>query len=194
MAANDLTTIAAVKAYPGFNAADGDPASTLLARLVTAASAAIQRYTNRDIIQATYNEVRDGYGGTKMLLRQFPAQAPTLVQVDGITIAQRASPTAAGWVFDGNRVLGLSGYVFTRGISNVVVAYTAGWPLGSVPADIEQACIELVVQFFRNRTRIGDQSLTVAAGSGHETVAYLMRSMTPTTKAMLDQFRDVCPC
>ena len=190
MAANDLTTAAKVKEHLSYTSADADP---LLARLVTAASSAIQRYTNRDIVQTAYNEVRDGTGGTRMLLRQFPAQEPTLVRVDGVTISKRTSQPGAGWVFDGIRVLSLDGYRFERGFGNVEIAYTAGWLLASMPAEIEQAAIELAALMFRQRKRIGDQSLTVSAGSGHETIAYAMSAMTPTTKLILDEFKEVAP-
>ncbi len=195
MAANDLTTIAAVKAYPDFVSGASDP---LLARLITAASSAIQRYTNRDIVQQTYNEVRDGNGGARIVLRQFPAQAPSSLIVDGVAILQQTTPLGMGWVFDGYRVLSLYGFRFSRGYSNVLITYTAGWAGPSpgpsaIPSDIEQACIELVAFFFRNRSRIGDQSLTVGAGGGHETVSYLLRAMPPTTKALLDQFKEVVP-
>lgn len=184
----DLTTRAKVKDHLGYAAADAD---ALLDRLVSAASAAIQRYTNRDIVQQAYTEVRDGLGGPRMLLRQYPAQKPTSVTVDDIAILERPSALAAGWKFDGNRVVALNGFLFTRGFSNVVITYTAGF--ATVPADIELAANELVALVFRQRGRIGDASKTVAAGSGHETVAYMMRAMTPTTKAILDQFREVVP-
>ena len=190
MAANDLTTAAKVKEHLALTASDAD---TLLARLVTAASTAIQRYTNRDIVQQSYSEWRDGYGGVRLQLRQYPAQKPTLVQIDGVTIAERASVTGSGWVFDGNRVVGLSGYSFTRGVQNILVVYTAGWAAGSIPADIELACCELVGLVFRQRKRLGDASLTVSAGGGHETVAYMLSAMPPTTKQILDQFQEVAP-
>lgn len=184
----DLTTVAKVKDHLGAVAADAD---TVLGRLVTAASVAIQRYTNRDITQQAYTEVRDGTGGVRMLLRQYPAQKPASVVVDDVAILERTTALGAGWKFDGNRVVALNGFLFTRGFSNVVIAYTAGF--ATVPADIELAANELVGLVFRQRGRIGDASKTVAAGGGHETVAYMMRAMTPATKAMLDQFREVVP-
>ncbi len=201
MAANDLTTRANVKAYAGLAA---DDANDILDRLITAASTFIQRYTNRDIVQGTYTEVRSGNGGVALVLSQFPVTAIASLVVDGIAIAPRATPTGSGYVQEqtgqrpsGRRIL-LSGYRFTKGVGNVTVQYTAGY-IGpnpgpaTIPFDIEQACIELTALAFRQRSRIGDQSKTVGAGGGHETVAYFMQAMTPATRAILDQFQDVVP-
>lgn len=186
----DLTTLSRLKTYLPV----GSDSDELLSYLISAASQAIQRYTNRDLLQATYsNEMRDGNGSTRMLLRQFPAQALTLVQIDDVTIPQRTTATGSGWTFDGYRIVGLSGYTFTKGIQNVLFSYTAGWPIASMPGDIEQACVELVGLMFRNRKHLDLDSITMSAGSGHEMVSYLKTAFTPTMKAMLDQFRDLVP-
>ena len=56
----------------------------------------------------------------------------------------------------------MRGYVFTRRAQNVVVTYTAGYD--TVPPDIAQACIELVCQRYRERTRIGEVSKALGGG------------------------------
>lgn len=188
-AANDLTTRAALKAYLGtIQTTDADP---VLDRLVTAASTAIQRYCNRDIKSAPYMETRSGNGGQMLVLRRYPVTAIASLVVDDLPIPKQTKAREPGWVLEPARTLHLYGYTFTRGPANVVVSYTAGY--ATVPADIEQAALELAALMWKQRSRIGDQSKTVSTPMGNETVAYYMQSMTPATKAILDQFKDVVP-
>ena len=82
----------------------------------------------------------------------------------------------------------LRGYVFTRRAQNVVVSYTAGYE--ATPPELAQACIELVCQRYRERSRIGEVSK--ALGNG-ETVSFSQKDMSDDIRTALSPYRAVAP-
>ena len=193
MAQGDLTTLADVKAWLQTGQTAFPPTDdALLTRLITAASQYIQTWLNRQIVQSDYIEVRDGTGGQRLQFGCFPVSAVQSVTIDGITIppAQPSGPNTgltAGYVFSPTQ-LAVRGYSFTRGAQNVVIIYTAGYPV--VPPEIGQACIELVTLRYRERTRIGEVSKSVGGG---ETVTYAQKDMSSPIMTLLQQYRLVAP-
>ena len=61
---------------------------------------------------------------------------------------------------------------------------------GYIPADLAQACFELVGEKYRMRDRIGIVSKTLG---GQETISYSQRDMHPTIKILLQQYMRVVP-
>ena len=57
-----------------------------------------------------------------------------------------------------------------------------------VPASVEQACIEIVAERYRYKSRIGQSSSTLG---GQETAAYDLSGITKAIKLMLDPYRLV---
>src|SRR5579862_5561534 len=158
MAFGDLCALADVKTWlQTGQTAFPNTDDALLTRLITAASQFIQSWLNRQIAPGDWQEVRDGSGGQRLAFANFPVTAVLSVSIDGleITPAPEDGGYGAGYVFSPTE-LALRGYLFTRRAQNVIVTYTAGYP--SVPPDIAQACIELVCQRYRERTRIGEVS------------------------------------
>ena len=103
--------------------------------------------------------MRDGQNMPQMLLNNYPVTAVQSLTVQGLQIQPRppygpdvTSANFGGYVFDSKRIM-LSGYRFPRGFQNVVVQYTAGY--ASTPHDIEQACIDIIGDWFKYRERIG---------------------------------------
>ena len=194
MAYGDLTTLADVKAWLQVGA-NPFPATddALLARLITAASRFIETWLNRQILSADWLEIRDGGGGRRLAFANFPVSAVLSLTIDGLSITPAPAPAnvaggfAAGYTFTATE-LALRGYVFTRRPHNVVVTYTAGYP--SVPADIAQACIELVCQRYRERSRIGEVSKALGGG---ETVTYSQKDLSDDVKTILSQYRAAAP-
>jgi hypothetical protein len=188
MAFGDLTTLADVKAWlqTGHNAFpvtdDG-----LLTRLITAASQYIQSWLSRTIALAGYAEVRDGTGGESLQFACFPVVEVQSLTIGGQTIPRAASTQSAGYVFSPTQLF-VRGYSFNRGVQNVAFFYTAGY--SSIPADIAQACIELVALRYRERTRIGEVSKSLG---GAETVTYAQKDMSDAIKTLLQQYRMVIP-
>lgn len=190
MAFSDLCQLADVTAWlqtgqNPFPATD----DALLTRLITAASQFIENWLNRQIAIGDWSEVRDGNGGQRMVFANFPVSAVLSLSIDGIAIppAPGGGAGGVGYVFSPTE-LALRGYVFTRRAQNVAVTYTAGYP--SVPPDIAQACIDLVAERYRARTRIGEVSKAMMSG---ETVTFSQTDMSDSVRTLLMQYRVVAP-
>jgi hypothetical protein len=76
-------------------------------------------------------------------------------------------------------------YTFDPSDAGSLIAITYGY----VPAEIEQACIDLVGRKYRERDRIG----LASKGLAGETTAFSQSDLSADTKAMLNQFRKVVP-
>ena len=190
MAFGDLTTLADVKAWlqVGQNPFP-DTDDALLSRLITAASGFIESWLGRQIGSADWLEVRDGTGGQQLAFANFPVSAVLSLSIDGIDIppAPGDGGFGAGYSFTPTE-LALRGYVFTRRAQNVMVTYTAGY--AATPPDIAQACIELVCQRYRERSRIGEVSKALTSG---ETIRYSQQDMSDDIKTLLSQYRVAAP-
>ncbi|MEC4591617.1 hypothetical protein VPG91_11515 [Nitrospirillum amazonense] len=187
MALPDFTDLATVKAWfsPPLTSATDD---VLLARLITAESAFMRSWLNRDISQATYTDTLDGPGRAVVILPQYPVTAVSAVAIDGEPLPQQPAgqPLAYGWDFDDTAVF-LIGAIFPRGRRRVTVTWTAGYP--DTPADIAQACVELVALRYRERDRIG----LVSKAMGGETTAFVQRDMPASVATILSQYKRVSP-
>ena len=179
----DLTTLANTKAWLGIQATDDD---TLLSRLIASASEFIQTWLNRSFASQDYNEVRDGTGGCRMVFADYPVTAVSSVVVNGRAIPRAQLYGDPGYSFDANRII-LTGYLFSRGIGNVQLSYTAGY--SETPKEIEQACIDLVSLRFKERDRIGHQSKSLAG----ETVSFIVKDMPDSVQTILNNYRKVVP-
>ena len=178
MSAGDLTTLANVKAYiPSLGTVTTFDA--LLGRLITAASAWIKSYLNRDILATTYVETLDGTGTTALMVGQYPITALTSLVVDGRDVTADA-------VFS-RRMIRLKAGKFYAGVGNVVVNYTAGY--AAPPYDLEQACIELVAWRFRERERLGLASKSLQTGG--EVESYQTADVPASVKTILNNWRKV---
>lgn len=185
MATGDLTTLDNVKGWfsPSLTTTTDD---ALLTRLVTSASQFIQAWLGRTIAETAYTETRNGAGGTRLFLRNRPVVSVASLTVDGVAVAAAAGPGQPGYLFDDSSAY-LTGYAFTRGQQNVVIAYTAGY--AATPPELEQACIELVALRYKERDRIGQVSKNLAG----EVVSFAQKDMPADVQTLLDQYRSVVP-
>jgi hypothetical protein len=175
MAAGDLTNLNNAKDWMGLTASGDD---ALLTRLITAVSVGIQSWLNRTLASASYTETRNGTGTKRLVLSNYPVSAVASVTVDGVAVP------SYNFVFD-QYGIELAGDVFPRGTGNVVVAYTAGYT--EVPADIEQACIELVQLKYKRRLNPDVDSKT----QGGETITFASSEMPKSVKDALAQYKRV---
>ncbi|MGH6889798.1 MAG: phage head-tail connector protein [Rhizomicrobium sp.] len=268
MAIYDLCTLADVKAWLGRSDANSD---AVLASLITRTSRQIQSYLRRGLLlPRSVTELRDGTGGTTLVLRQWPVVSLASLAIGRETILPRAAPGAAGWAlepWDGvppgrAQTLSLAGHCFVRRALNVEIVYRAGYqvtaeaqtvansgatvlepygdwasdggvtyadgtPLvavtgapqagqyqltpnapgsytfnagdngaavrityGFVPADLADACIELVSERFRYLQRIGERTHSLG---GNETVSFDPTRFTPLVVSLLQPYRHVLP-
>jgi hypothetical protein len=70
MAANDLITLA--RAKQDIQSITDTSQDALLTTLITAISRAIEKYSRRDFVQTNYDELYNGTGDRRLLLRQYP--------------------------------------------------------------------------------------------------------------------------
>lgn len=151
MAVKDLITSARaaqdISSYPGA----GDPTG-LLQVLITAYSDAIEKYCRRRFVSASYDELYDGNGDRRLLLRQYPIQSVQSVRYRPVTVLkiinnnmatiQRATVqvTSTGvtltWVASGvvsaDTSSTYAGFPTIQGIANNINALGNGWSAQAV--------------------------------------------------------------
>jgi hypothetical protein len=181
----DLTTLTSVKTYLGITA---DTADAKLSPFITAVSAWIKSYLNRDILLTDYTETLNGTGGRQIMTANYPVTAITQVLVDGVDVTASA-------VSDGRRTIGLvvrpAGTsiwdipIFRRDIMNVVLKYTAGF--ATVPFDLEHVACRIVAWGYNESSRIGQISKSI----GGEVVAFSQLSIPNWAKDSLNNWKKV---
>lgn len=154
MAAYDLTTLAAVKAWLGIDSSV-TASDSLLSALITAASRWELNYLSRgNILLGTYTDYYDGagYGQQRVVLRRWPVLSISAVMLGSVVIQPGVRPTptnqnsTSGYLLDqwdgipagGMQSLDFYAYAIPRGRQNVQVTYQAGYAVlgeaGVIPA------------------------------------------------------------
>jgi hypothetical protein len=189
VAAGDLTDLPSVKAWLGITNTTSD---AQLGGLITAVSAFIPNYLNRNLLSASYVDTVQGNGRDFMLLRQGPVTAISGVAWQGTSLTTAGDPIAGtnGFYIDSDeqqRTLRLVGYCFPYRQA-VRVSYTAGY--NTAPTDIAQACIELVGSAFKRAERIDQVSKNIGEG---QVITFSMADMNATVRAILAPYAQVSP-
>lgn len=194
-----LTSVANVKAYLGITAATDD---ALIATLITRAQDRIERHCNRIFNAATFTEDIDG-GGRSLVVRNGPIQTLTSVSyvggtsvvdidLDKFTVNARAGVISlrqeefCPFFERRSRMRSPNHVTFTAGIRNYRVVYDGGFTV--IPADLEQACIELVKSAYINR-RINGDIQGESVGGGAQLTARSAEDAFQRIAYMLEPFR-----
>src|SRR5579864_8299316 len=82
MAAKDLITLS--RAYQNLQGVTSQDA--LLGVLITAASDAVEKYCRRRFVSKAYDELYNGPGDRRLLLRQYPVQSVQSVRYRPVTV------------------------------------------------------------------------------------------------------------
>lgn len=165
--ANDMTTLAEVKAYCGVQSANAD---AVLQSLLDAAAPAFAAYCNLgSFFSRSYNAMRDGTGSDRLVLANMPVTDVSSVSIDGQTIPKSVNGGAGYDFVLGGRLVFLRGYRFTMGTRNVKITYTAGFNdvgnLYPLPDDLSIACKMYVSARYRERDKLGIGSKSLAGES-----------------------------
>lgn len=181
----DLCTVADVRAYIG-----GDiptASDDLIQALITAASQYAMSFCARNFKSASYSEVYDGTGTTRLLLKQTPVTAVASVSVDGLSYSATTSSLASGFQFDDLGLFATGCSVFPYRQRCVSVAYTAGYT--TVPFDLSQAVVEMVADKYKRRANIGIQARAIA----NETITYTSGEVPKSARVVLLNYMRVVP-
>ncbi|MFX9969616.1 head-tail connector protein, partial [Acinetobacter baumannii] len=81
------TTLASFKAYAGV---EGNADDAVISSLISAYSAYVQQWLNRNILSQSYTDSFNGRDHIAQMLPQWPVTAVSAVVVDGISIPARA--------------------------------------------------------------------------------------------------------
>lgn len=173
-----LTSVAAFKEYLALKTTTDD---NLLARIIVAASGWFEGQIGRHITLGSYTDEFIGDGSVVYVPRECPAVTVTSVLVDGNTVPQALTAGADGWRL-AQGIIYLRNYSFTRG-AFVQVAYTAGF--STVPAEVEQAVIEVAADRYQYRTRVGQ----VTKSMGGESVSFVSFQVPVSVKTVIDIYR-----
>lgn len=179
MALSAFATVDQVKEYLNLKVNDDD---ALLQRLLDAASGWMRSYLNRDLNLMDYSQRFNGTGTRSMLLPDYPVVAVTSLTVDSVTLSQGA------YYVDGAVVTRTDGGTFPRGYGNVAVAWSAGY--ATVPAEVAQACIEVVAWRYKERDRVGQSQVATPMG---QNISFQTSAVPSNVKALLDNWRKVVP-
>lgn len=197
MATGDLTTSAAVRAYLKGQVPVPVDDESLIEGLITAASQLFASETGTGVLTAVVEETRNGDGGTKLFLEQYPVVSVESVSVDGEEIPERTAFGESGWVLTSGETgrLELVGYTFTEGLANVVVNYTAGYG-AEAPADVAQAVVDQAAYWYRMKDRVGISNESTQAGGsvtymGAWTAQQGKGGQTPLFQATVARYRRV---
>ena len=82
MATKDLITLS--RAYQALQGVSGQ--DTLVSALITAYSEAIEKYCRRRFVSTSYDELYNGTGDRRLLLRQYPVQLVASVRYRSVTV------------------------------------------------------------------------------------------------------------
>ncbi|BCA57687.1 hypothetical protein [Sphingomonas sp. HMP6] len=177
----DLTTLASFKAYAGVVISTDDAA---IQNLITAYSGFVRTYCNRDFSVQSYSRRFDGRNNARQTVPQYPIQSVTAVTIDAQSIAPQATFGAVGYRYDDTTVM-VDGYRFTKGNANILIAWTAGYPV--VPPDLAQAVNEVVGLRYALRDKQGWSSKALAG----ETVSLITKDMPSSVQTILKNYRAV---
>ena len=159
-AAIDLTTLAIVKDHLGISNTSQD---TRLDRLITAASEQIERFCDRKFIEVVgHVEYHNGRRSNTLLLKQWPAQKPTEVNIDnGHEFGTSTQVETTDYEVQNDSLLILfNGRSFQRGNHNVKIVYTYGYQFADLPESLQHMA-NMQVEYLYNLTtkqRLGMQS------------------------------------
>jgi hypothetical protein len=189
MAAGDLCTLADAQRAAGIQGALATETQEILGGLITALSAYIPQVLNRSIAADNYAELYEGNGKSQILLRQRPIIQISSIAWRGQTITAQADPISgsSGFYSDGRNAC-LIGYEFPQG-EQIRIIYAAGYI--DIPADLAQACAELVAEAYARQKHVGESS---RSQGGQITINYDMREMHAAIAGKLKAYRHGAPC
>jgi len=189
------------KTLQGVTGTENDAQVTALLPLT---EQAIEDWIGRKIEAADYVEDYDGYGTTEIVLRNRPVtEFGPVIQSPNRTFGEDPMDTSVLSMDPDSGVLSIDtgggGYdpflfgspadaIFHPGKRTVRVEYTAGYLAANIPGDLKLLLAEVVSARLNSSGSEGIKSETL--GSYSYTLGDSLDSLSPTSKATLDAWRD----
>lgn len=166
------------------------------------------------VAPVAYNEWYDGTGTPRMFLKKRPIVSVTSLMIGPLSIPASSGFNSPGFVIDQNKkslslrnggggyvggILrvgfwnapnwnsGYCGAVFTNGVQNINVQYSAGF--NGTPDDITLACTQQVAVNIRRRQWIDQKSQAMANGAG--TYSYRDWELPPEVMSVVNYYARV---
>lgn len=164
--ANALVELDQVKPFVNVSGVGED---TILTFWINAASWFCNTHTRRELLSRAQTEYYNGDGTNTLLVNNYPITAITHVyddldrtygddtELDSDDLVYMPDGLAYSIVYDGG--------AFTRGVKNIKAMYTAGY--ATVPWELQQACLEIIIYYYKNteENRFGVTTRTAGGGS-----------------------------
>jgi hypothetical protein len=141
-----------------------------ISRVIVASSRFILNNLQRpSLLSKSYSEIRDGYGGNTLVLRQWPATSIQAVSSFGQVIPAATSFNASGYLFDvwdgvsagAQQRLVARGYGLARGPASISLSYTAGYLVVAEAQVVPAAPYQVTT----DRFWAADSGVTYASGA-----------------------------
>ncbi len=176
-----LASLAAVKDALGITSSDDD---NLLTRQINAVTDYIESYCGRRFKDTTYtDEYYDGDGETDLILKQFPITDTAEISITFVSDDVETAVDNDDLEFYNDE--GMIYYPrWPRGRKNIKITYSAGY--ATIPADLAQACIELVATIHNRRKTGGAKSESI----GDYSITYGDLEASPLAQKVIDFYRN----
>jgi hypothetical protein len=137
-----IVTLTDVKNYMGITRITDD---VVLFRILERADRQMKSECRREFESASRTEYYDGFATCELNVREAPITAITSIYDDcDIAFGSDTLIPATDYYYDANKgIIYLKYSVFTKGIKNIKVVYTAGYSAMTMPYDVKKAVINL---------------------------------------------------
>ncbi len=155
-----LTTTALVKSWLTISSSGDD---TIIDEIIADVTRAFKNFTGRQLESAAFTETLNGKNVRQVPLKNTPITAVSAVTVDGTSILSTSVSTTYGFMFDDDYIYIVASRLpgFTRGLRNIVIAYTGGYTEAALPDDIKQLARVQAAFQYKGRTRTGEITKTL---------------------------------
>lgn len=137
------------------------------------------------LLNATYNERRNGNGGDSIVPRYYPLTAVSSITINGTTIPASPDGVQSGFINDEWTIYLVGCYRFLRGRQNIVLNYTAGY--ATVPPEVERGVLDQCIFTFRRLPKLGTITQTL---QGFTTATFSQKEMAPGLQSLIDSYKD----
>lgn len=169
--------------------------TSILEDLINRASSFANKFTGRQLLQASFAEYYDGDGSGELMLNNYPIQSVTTVHDDPNRDFGASSLLVVDddYVLDtaGGIILAMAGHpAFLSGRRSIKVVYSAGYASGSIPYDLKEAVLMIVQHQYKRvyqDQRIGLASETI----GDHTMQYSEDAIPKKAKEVLTRYRRI---